>query len=119
MKDFDSLESVAQALEEGDFSDLDTDIETVEELVDALVATGDIDQVFVSHDDHLGLKDGLPSEFLNLPLSEATKPEFEDELEEILDQANIIIPLANRELSEDDIDDIREDKIYRGEDPDD
>ena len=46
-------------------------------------------------------------------------PEFEQDIEAVLDQANTIIPLSERELSEDDIEEIREDKISRGEEIDD
>lgn len=39
---------------------------------------------------------------------------FESEIEAVLEQANIIIPLFQRELSEEDIEEIKEDKISRG-----
>jgi len=35
----------------------------------------------------------------------------------VIDQANIIILLSNKDLSEEDIDDIKEDKISRGGKP--
>ena len=43
---------------------------------------------------------------------------FKAEIEIILEHANIIIPLSKRYLSQKDLDEIREDKISRGEDPD-
>uniref|UniRef100_UPI004047DA3C hypothetical protein n=1 Tax=Rheinheimera sp. TaxID=1869214 RepID=UPI004047DA3C len=119
MKKFESLEDVAQVLGDGGMFNPDTEYETVGEVVDALVDLGNTDQVFVRHDDHLGLKDELPDDFINSPLDEINKPEFESAIEAVLDQANIIIPLSNRELSEDDLEEIREDKLYRGDDPDD
>ena len=97
----------------------DIEYETVEDLVDALVDLGNTDKVFARHDDHLGLKGDLPADFLNTPLSEADKPKFESAIEAVIEQADIIIPLSERQLSEDDLEEIREDKLYRGEDVDD
>lgn len=119
MSKFKSLEEVAQALGDGGPFSPDTVLETPEEIVDALVNLGNTDKVFARHDDHLGLKSGLSRAFLKSPLGDIEKPEFESDIEAVLEQANIIIPLSERELSEDDIEEIREDKISRGEDPDD
>ena len=116
---FESLDDVAQVLGDGGPFSPDTEYETVEQLVDGLVSLGNTDKVFVNHDDHLGLKSGLSNEFLATPLSELDTEAFSEEIEQVLEQANIIIPLSGRELSEEDLDDIREDRLYRGEDPDD
>lgn len=97
----------------------DTHFETVEQVVDALVELGNIDKVFVRHDEHLGLKSDLSEKFLAAPLSAIDNPEFGQDIEAVLDQANIIITLSERELSEDYIEEIREDKTSRGEDVDD
>lgn len=119
MEKFESIEDVAQSLGDGGPFNPDVNFETIEEVVDALVDRGNTDKVFVRHDDHLGLKDRLSEGFLKSPLSDIDKPEFESDIEAVLEQANIIIPLSERELSEDDIEEIKEDKISRGEDPDD
>jgi hypothetical protein len=119
MKKFENLEDIAQALGDGGPFSPDTEYETVEELVDALIALGNTDKVFVRHDDHLGLKSELPDDFLSSPLSDIENPEFESAIEAVIDQANIIISLSERVLDEDDIEEIREDKLYRGEDIDD
>lgn len=119
MKKFENIEDVAQALGDGGPFAPDTHFETVEQVVDALIELGCTDKVFVRHDDHLGLKRDLSDKFLATPLSDIDNPEFEQDIEAVLDQANTIIPLSERELSEDDIDEIREDKITRGEDVDD
>ena len=116
---FESLDDVAQVLGDGGPFSPDTEYETVEQLVDGLVSSGNADKVFVNHDDHLGLKSSLSNEFLATPLSELDTEAFSEEIEQVLEQANIIIPLSGRELSEEDLDDIREDRLYRGEDTDD
>jgi len=118
MKKYQNLNDAAEAIGNGGPFNPDTEYETVGELVDALVDLGNTDKVFVRHDDHLGLKDDLSSEFLNSPLDDAENEKFESQLEEVLDQANIIIPLSERDLSEDDVEEIEEDKMYRGEERD-
>lgn len=113
------LNEVADKLADGGPLNPDAHFETVQDLVDALVDKGNEPQVFVKHDDHLGLEDNLSSDFLNSKLSEIEKPDFKEQIEEIIEQANIILPLAEREITEDDLDDIREDEAYRGIDRDD
>jgi hypothetical protein len=115
MKKFDNLEDAALAIGDGGPFSSDTVHKTVGEFVDALVEIGNTDKVFVRHDDHLGLKDDLSSELLALPLNDVPEEKYEDQIENILDQANIIIPLSGRELSEDDHEEIEEDRMYRGD----
>ncbi len=119
MKKFESIDEVAQALGDGGPFNPDVEYGTIEEVVDALVELGNTDKVYAYHDDHLGLKERLSKEFLKTPLTDSDNPKFEAEIQAVLEQANQIIQLSVRELSEDDLDDIREDKISRGEDPDD
>ena len=114
MKKFDNLEDAAQALGDGGPSSSDTEYDTVGEFVDALVELGNTDKVFVRYDDHLGLKNDLSSELLASPLSDVAEEKYEDQLENILDQASKIIQLSGRELSEDDEEEIEEDRRYRG-----
>jgi hypothetical protein len=118
MKKFENIEEVAQALRDGGFLDPNINDQTNEEIVDALVDLGNIDKVFVRHDGHLGLKSNLSEDFVKSPLSDIEKLKFESDIEAVLEQANRIIPLSERDLSEDDIEEIREDKISRGEDSD-
>ncbi|WP_273429735.1 hypothetical protein [Chitinibacter tainanensis] len=119
MKAFDNIEDVAQALGDGGPFAPDIHFDTVEQVVDALIELGCTDKVFVYHDDHLGLKRNLSDKFLAAQLSDIENPEFQLDIESVLDQANIIIPFSERELSEYDIAEIREDKISRGETVDD
>ncbi|MBE0471231.1 MAG: hypothetical protein IBX55_17185 [Methyloprofundus sp.] len=51
------------------------------------------------------------------PLPPPPPCSHESEIEMVIDQANIIILLSNKDLSEEDIDDIKEDKISRGGKP--
>lgn len=119
MKKLTSIDDVANILGDGGPFCPDVKFETIEEMVDALVSLGNTGKVFVCHDAHLGLKERLSEDFLESPLGDIDKQEFEIDIESVLEQANVIIPLSNRELSEDDLAAIRDDKRYRGEDPDD
>lgn len=87
---------------------------TVGELVDAVVELGNTPKVFVRHDDHLGLKSKLSDDFLKTKLSDIEGDSFAPEVEEVLEQANTIIDLDSRELSEEDEEDIREEEEYWG-----
>ncbi|GHU08273.1 hypothetical protein AGMMS50225_06590 [Betaproteobacteria bacterium] len=119
MSKFENLEQVAKNLGDGDPFNPDVTFDTVEQLVDALVDLGSIDKVFAYHDDFLGLKSDLSKKFLRSHLESVDEEKFPGEIEQVLEQANIIIPLSERELSDDDLEYIREDKQSRGEDIDD
>lgn len=119
MSKIETLEQVAEKLGDGGPHNPDTVFTTVEEVVDALVDTGNIPKVFAFHDEHLGLKSSLPEELLKTPIDEVDEDKFEEEIKNILDNANRIIPLSERELSEEDEEDIREDMQSRGEDTND
>ena len=103
MKKFESIEDVALALGDGGPFNPDTNYETAEELVDALVEIGYRSEVINNHDDHLGLKSTLSEDFLKSQLSDIDKPEFESDINAVLEQANTIIPLLDSETSSDDI----------------
>jgi hypothetical protein len=119
MSKCENLEQIAEILGNGGSFGPDKNFDTVEQLVDALVDLGNTDEVFVRHDDHLGLKSGLSEDFLRTPLESVDEEKFESEIKEVIDQANTIIPLSKRDLSDDDLEEIREDKLSRGEDIDD
>ncbi|VGC08014.1 Uncharacterised protein [Klebsiella pneumoniae] len=87
---------------------------TVGELVDAVVDLGNTSKVFTFHDEHLSLKSDLPDDFLNKKISDLEGDSFAPEVEEVLEQANTIIKLHSRELSEEDEEEIREEEEYWG-----
>jgi hypothetical protein len=118
-KQFKDIEEVAKALGDGGPFNPEKEYETVGALVDDLVDLGKTDKVYAFHDDHMGLKDYLSDDFLRSPLDNLDADKYESEIEKVVDQANIIIHLSEKELSEEDIEEIREDKIYRGGTPDD
>ena len=119
MNKCENLEEVAEVLGDGGPFAPDRTFDTVAQLVDAVVDLGNSDEVYAFHDDHLGLKRDLPRAFLASPLAELDEEKFESEIEKILDQANRIIDLSKRDLSEEAEEEIREDKRSRGEDMDD
>jgi len=114
MSEFKTLEEVADVLGDGGPFAPDQIFKTVGELVDALVDLGNTDKVHVRHDDYLGLKDDLSEDFLNTPIEDADETRFGEERERVLEQASIIIPLSSRNVSEDDEEEIEEDRAYRG-----
>ena len=114
MADIKTLNKLAKLLGDGGPFNPDETFEKVNDLVDALIECGNTDKVFVNHDDHLGLLGELPEEFLDSSLEELDESRFADEIQIVLGQANVIIPLLERTPSDDDIDDINEDRAYRG-----
>jgi hypothetical protein len=118
-KEFENLDDVAQVLGDGGSFDPDKEYETVRDVVEDLIDLGNTDKVYAYHDDHLGLMNDLSPEFLNTELIDLDNDKFEQEIEMVLEQANLIIPLSKKTLSEDDIEHIKEDILYRGGDPDD
>ncbi len=94
MTELTRLEQVADVLGDGGPHNPDATFETVEELVDALVDLGG--EVDDRHDDHLGLKERLSTKFLQSPIDSVDDEEFIDEVEAVLEQANIIIPMVEQ-----------------------
>lgn len=95
-------------------SDTPSEFRTAGDLVDALVELGNTDKVYVRHDDHLGLKMDLSSTFLGTPIDKADALQCEEDVNRVLEQANIIIPLSERLLNADDLDEIAEDRARLG-----
>ncbi|MFW7340374.1 hypothetical protein V0R37_02380 [Pollutimonas sp. H1-120] len=95
-------------------SDDPSEFHTASDLVDALVDLGNTDKVYVRHDDHLGLKMDLSSAFLCTSIDKADALQFEEDVNRVLGQANIIIPLSERLLNADDLDEIAEDRARLG-----
>ena len=108
----EKIESIVELASQ--LSDDPSEFRTVGDLVDSLVNLGNTDKVYVRHDDHLGLKIDLSSKFLLTPIDEADSPGFEEEVTQVLEQANLIIPLSERKLNEDDLDEIAEDRARLG-----
>lgn len=114
MEKLKTLGEVARALGKCELPNPDHIFGTVANLVDSLIDLGSADKVFVRHDDHLGLKENLSGAFLDEPLEDMDEQRFEEEIQLVLEQANIIIPLSERSLSDDEMEDIDEDRAYRG-----
>ncbi|AFL73032.1 hypothetical protein [Thiocystis violascens] len=111
----ETVNQLAQVLGDCEPHGPDTEFKTVRDVVAALVDLGNTDKVIARHDDHLGLMIDLSDKFLDSSLNDVANPEFETESEAVLEQANIILPLADRELTEEDLDEIEEDRISRRE----
>lgn len=97
----------------------DEPLNTIEELVDTLVRRGNTPKVYAYYDEHLGLKRELSKEFLKSSVNDDPDEKFHSEAEMVLEQANEIISLSEKELSEDDVEDIKEEMEYQGHDTDD
>ncbi len=116
---FENLDEVAEKLGDGGPYCADTVFNTVEELVDGLVGLAQADHIHAFHDDYLGLKSDLTVELLQSPIDEVDEDKHAEEISLILDQAERIISLNERELTEEDEAAILEDRQSRGEDDDD
>jgi len=93
---------------------------TINEIVEGIREIGSDERVVAFYDDHFSLVYNLPSELMESTISEAANDDnFEDEIDEIIDQANKVKYYLEKELTEDDIEDIKDDMIERGLDPDD
>ncbi len=115
-KKFDNIDQVINEL--SDYFE-GSEFKTNENVVDAIVELGNTDKVYAFDDDHLGLKDDLSRKFLEASTEHAGNVEFEPQLDKLLEQAENTIGLAERELSEEQKEDVREEFISRGLDPDD
>lgn len=89
---------------------------TIGELTGAYQDIGLQDHVYAFNDD-THLLDDISDELKNKKLSEITD-EDEDEVNNILEICEGIAKYNERELTDDDLEEIREDKMSRGEDPD-
>lgn len=118
MRAYQSIDEVALELGDGGPFCPDKTFETIEDIVDTLIEAGNTDKVFAYHDDHLSLKENLSTDFLESSLHDIEKPEFEAQIERVLEEANIIIHLSKRDLSDEDMEEIEEDKLSRGGNPD-
>lgn len=97
----------------------DIEFETTKEVVDAIVELGHADKVHAFDDDYLGLESSLSPKFLKAPIGDTSEEAFELDLECLLEQAETTIGLTERVLSEEQVEDVKEDYISRGLDPDD
>ncbi len=100
MDKFQNIQEVREYLEDG------MPLETVEELVDKLVSLGYEDKVHAFHDDFIDMKDEIPDSLLNQELDSLEEYSYneDEDVEEskarILSEANTIIPLFEREVTE-------------------
>ncbi|WDL34686.1 hypothetical protein JH255_02620 [Xanthomonas campestris pv. campestris] len=68
--------------------------------LDPPIKLGSTDEVHARHDDYLGLNSDLSEEFLKMHIDDANAQRFNEERERVREQANIIVPLSSRSLSE-------------------
>lgn len=117
MKEFKNIEELANNLGDGGQFNQDKEYSTIGEVIDDLMNLANTDKVYAFYDEHQGFS---PSDkFRNSSLEDATKEDFESEMEELLEHANNIISIADKPLTEEDIDYIKEDMESRGQDSDD
>ncbi|MCG3662550.1 hypothetical protein [Aliarcobacter butzleri] len=90
---------------------------TIGDLINSFKPIGLSDHVYAVNDD-VFLLDNISDELKNKKISEVSN-EDEDELIDCLEIMSGIASDNERELTEDDMEEIEEDKMYRGEDIDD
>jgi hypothetical protein len=113
MRKMKKILDVAFALEEGGLQLPSAESFKVKDLVEMLRFAASSDKVIARHDDDHGL-DSLSKNFLEAPVEAAGSRRFSEELGRVMECANVVVPLFTRELSEDDLDEIEEDRCYRG-----
>jgi len=106
----ENLEDIALWLGSGD----PTRYKTVESIVDGLIEVAMTDKVFTWHDDTLGLKSYLSKEFLCSPWDDLDTEKFESEIEDVVSEANEVIWLFERDLTEEEEEEIREENAGIG-----
>ena len=92
MEKIENLKELAENLGDRGSMNPDKEYETVGEVLNDLIDLGNTDKVYAFHDDHNGLN--ISDELKNTPIIELDKSKFESEIEEIIEQANIIIPIS-------------------------
>lgn len=104
---------VAFALEESGFQLPAAESFKVGHVVEMLKVVASSDEVVILNDDDPELDD-LSTTFLEAPVDAAGSRRFSKERDRVVELAKTVVPLFNRVLSEDDIDEIQEDRSYRG-----
>ncbi|MFY4796821.1 hypothetical protein ACOTVS_09880 [Aliarcobacter butzleri] len=89
---------------------------TIGEIINAYQNIGFQDHVYAFNDSAHSL-DNISDELKNKKLSEVTEDD-EDEVNNIIEICESIAQDNERELTDDDLEEIRDDKMYRGENPD-
>lgn len=95
-------------------NDFPKEYNTMQDVVNELLERGSTDQVHAFHDDYLGLEDNLNKDLLNSKIDNLDLDKYEDQIEQIVDEANTITYYYNRPLTDNIIEDIEEDKQIRG-----
>jgi hypothetical protein len=104
---------VAFALEESGFQLPAAESFKVGHVVEMLKVVASSDQVVVLHDDDPELNE-LSTAFLEAQVDDAGNGRFFKERARVVQLAKTVLPLFNRVLSEEDIDEIEEDRSYLG-----
>lgn len=98
MNQLTSLYDVDAMLKDRGPFDADFQHNKVGDLLDTMLHVAEAPEVFDRHDDHLGLKDDMSPEFLEMTLDEAEELSeshpLAEQRQQLLEQAQIIIPLA-------------------------
>jgi len=113
---FEDIEDIRDDFRENEF--FNKEYSTVGDIVNTLVSMGNEEHVYAFHDEHLSLR-YLDSDLLNSDIDDLDKNgQYEDDIINIVDQANTINDYYTREITEDIQEEIDEDKMIRGVDDD-
>lgn len=106
---YENLEDIA--------SEMDSENPTVRDVVRELIERAKNEKVYAFNDDPIGLESDLSEDLLSKTIDDIdnkTSDKHQDEIEKIIDAANSIYYYETRTLSEDDLEEIKEDNARLG-----
>lgn len=118
MEKIKNLSDLAQELDDRGVIAFD-DQTTIGDIARALYEIGLDRRVLAFQDENLGLETDLEEELKNVKLNEDIDDKYCDDVDHMIDVAKSSFKILDKDLTEDEKEDIREDMISRGEDPDD
>ena len=92
MSNCDTIEDVINKLPTEDSEE----IKTYDDIVDILLQMGNHEKVFAFADDQKDLRNDVSREFLFSEINSDNNQKYENEIELLLEQANVIIPLYKK-----------------------
>jgi len=96
--------------------DLDSpkEYEIIADIVEKLQDIGSEDKVHAFYDEYISLDSNLGSKFMDKKITEINTEDDEDNIDKLLEVASNVIPLFQKESTEEDLENIEENKRMLG-----
>lgn len=118
MNTFESMDDAVQAIWACQDESERQEYTAIGHMVNDLFRIAQAPEVYARHDGHLGLPQRLSSAFLSAHPSQADNPEFEEDFVDFLEEVETVTALALQPLSQEQQEEIEEERKYMGDDPD-